>query len=913
MAESNKTSVVIEYSKPGVEPPIYVAGSFSSWQPLQMEFTDDAEHGRKFTRKLEVEEGKEYQYKFRLGDGNWWELDESGPTVTDESGNRNNLLAVPIKSSEPEKTESDPKEDIAEKADSSSIPSGEKDEPILEKHTEPSSTAESEDAPAVVKSDETETPAEPHAEIPTAEKHEGEHQEKSPAVKDAEPKESLPNGGHEAEDIDTHDDTHDGADDEISSRADSAVELTEASQPKLHENESFADVAKSEPASVDASASAKPEEAVEEHETVDAVSEHPHASENAEKDQAQSEPSAPAAPQEDSYAEIVQHDSADQQAPVAKEDDVEETKSEPHSSHLAQLEGDSSSDAVQDESIDKSAKESADEPVTATKKDDAEEEQSEPTEAKEESYADVIKHEPTNENVNEPATMKEEDDTEKEPLKVEDATEQEKPETGHHEKPEDNEESYANIVKHETPQDSTTKKTEGAEPDHVSLRKDVVTPEPAEVAADVADSAASLDREPPTPPMSDSEAGEIGYRRLSHTPIGEVADTAAEVAETAAKIDSPTKPTSIQLPANEDEVAKDIDDITPGSGLATPFEEQVPKFPHECNGPPTPEDIRDHHATPVQIAIRTPLFQEYDPNDPGLEPFPSDYNGIMQHVKRLETRMSEDQTSAKSISSDHLGDNEDAVLPTPSPRSLAQQGSPPLGSIAEENAEGDGQDNLTPLVDENSEVVKDPGSTNKAGKEEEEVPQTKEDEPVEESPKGTSAPSEVPERDPSPNTLEEPKPTLPDTPFVENKEITAADSAAKRLAGGQGPDITIQPATPGSSVNTADPIAKPTGTKSTSFAETNDESQLRARKQPPPKMPERSITPTSLHSVGNNDKSRNFLKAFFQVVFVDWIGGFIKKLCGGGRHTLIGHITNRLLAVSATVVVVIAPALYFFA
>jgi hypothetical protein len=325
--------------------------------------------------------------------------------------------------------------------------------------------------------------------------------------------------------------------------------------------------------------------------------------------------------------------------------------------------------------------------------------------------------------------------------------------------------------------------------------------------------------------------------------------------------------------------------MTPGSGLATPFEEQVPKFPHECNGPPTPEDLRDHHSTPVQTAVRNPLFQEYDPNDPGLEPFPSDYNGIMQHVKRLETRMSEDQTSIKSISSDHLGDNDDAVLPTPSPRSLAQQGSPPLGSIAEENAEGDGQDKLTPLAEENSEVTKDLGNTDQAGKEEEEAPQAKEDEPTDESPKDTSGPSEAPESAPSPNTLEQPKPTLPDTPFVENKEITAADSAAKRLAGGQGPDITIQPATPGSSATTTDPMTKQTGAKSTSFAEPNDESQVRARKQTPAKMPDRSITPTSLHTVGNNDKSRNFLKAFFQVVFVDWIGGFIKKLCGGGRHT----------------------------
>jgi len=909
MAESNKTSVVIEYSKPGAEPPIYVAGSFSSWQPQEMEFTDDAEHGRKFTKKLEVEEGKEYQYKFRLGHGDWWELDESGPTVTDESGNRNNLLTVPIKSSE--KTESEPKEGITEKETSSSIPSEEKDEPILEKHEEPSSTAKPEDthgeeitptttsasmdghsdeAPAVVNSDETEAPVKPHAEISTSEKSEGEHHEESPAAKDAEPKESLTNGDDEAEDIE----------DDMSSKADSAVELTDAPQPKLHENESWADVVKEEPASVDASASAKPDESKEEHEATDAASEHPHVSENTEKDQVKPEPSAPAAHQEESYADIVKHDSADEPAPAAKEDDVEETKLEPESSHLAQPEEDSSADAVKDESVDKSTEEPSDEPAIATKKDDDQQEQPEAAETKHESYADVIKHEPTNEDTNEPVTMKSEDDAEKEPLKAEEATEQEQPETGHHEKAEDNKESYAEIVKHDTPEDSTTKKAEDAdadadeahaqraedaEPEHVTLRNDVVTPEPAEVAADVANSAASLDREPPTPPMSDSEAGKIGYRRLSSTPIGEVSDTAAEVAETAAKIDPPTRPSSIKLPPNGEDANRDLDDMTPGSGLATPFDEQVPKFPHECNGPPTPEDLRDHHATPVQTAIRTPLFQEYDPNDPGLEPFPSDYNGIMQHVKRLETRMSEDQTSIKSISSDHLGDNDDVVLPTPSPRSLAQQGSPPLGSIAEENAEGDGQDKLTPLAEANSEATKDIGSTDKAGKEEEEVPQQKEDKPTDESPKGTSGPSEVPESVPTPNTLEQPKPTLPDTPFVENKEITAADSAAKRLAGGQGPDITIQPATPGSSVNTTDPMTKQTGAKSTSFAETNDESQLRARKQTPSRMPERSITPTSLHSVGNNDKSRNFLKAFFQVVFVDWIGGFIKKLCGGGRHT----------------------------
>ena len=37
--------------------------------------------------------------------------------------------------------------------------------------------------------------------------------------------------------------------------------------------------------------------------------------------------------------------------------------------------------------------------------------------------------------------------------------------------------------------------------------------------------------------MSDEEAGRIGYRRMSQTPIPEVAQTAAEVADVAAVLD----------------------------------------------------------------------------------------------------------------------------------------------------------------------------------------------------------------------------------------------------------------------------------------------------------------------------------------------------------------------------------------
>ncbi len=81
-------------------------------------------------------------------------------------------------------------------------------------------------------------------------------------------------------------------------------------------------------------------------------------------------------------------------------------------------------------------------------------------------------------------------------------------------------------------------RSQDAVPDQVITRSDSRTPELAETAAEVAESAALLDRDrdPPTPPMSDEEAGRIGYRRMSSTPIPEVAKTAAEVADVAATL-----------------------------------------------------------------------------------------------------------------------------------------------------------------------------------------------------------------------------------------------------------------------------------------------------------------------------------------------------------------------------------------
>lgn len=63
------------------------------------------------------------------------------------------------------------------------------------------------------------------------------------------------------------------------------------------------------------------------------------------------------------------------------------------------------------------------------------------------------------------------------------------------------------------------------------------TPSFVRTAAEVADSAALLDKEESEPEVTDEEAGRTGFRRLSSTPIQDVAAVAAEVADTAKELD----------------------------------------------------------------------------------------------------------------------------------------------------------------------------------------------------------------------------------------------------------------------------------------------------------------------------------------------------------------------------------------
>ncbi|KAI0386121.1 hypothetical protein F5Y04DRAFT_116175 [Hypomontagnella monticulosa] len=93
-----KVPITFTYQKTGTNPPIYVAGSFSNppWQPQEMDVSTD-EHGTHlFSKQVMVDDGSEIQYKFRIGPGDWWALDDGADTIKDNLGNTNNILRVSI-------------------------------------------------------------------------------------------------------------------------------------------------------------------------------------------------------------------------------------------------------------------------------------------------------------------------------------------------------------------------------------------------------------------------------------------------------------------------------------------------------------------------------------------------------------------------------------------------------------------------------------------------------------------------------------------------------------------------------------------------------------------------------------------------------------------------------------------------
>ncbi|KAG0647618.1 hypothetical protein D0Z07_6849 [Hyphodiscus hymeniophilus] len=438
--------------------------------------------------------------------------------------------------------------------------------------------------------------------------------------------------------------------------------------------------------------------------------------------------------------------------------------------------------------------------------------------------------------------------------------------------------------------DASKLPVEDAQPDPVAVRSDARTPDIASSAAEVADSAMILDHETPTPPISDEEAGRIGFRRMSETPIPEVADTAAEVADSAAFLDK------------NNMVRRSEPFWSPGSGTVTPDEDKVPLFAHECIQPP-PGGF-ETRVPPKRETVKSKLSTQesaIDFDDPSLEDFPSERNAILEQVRDSQRRMPEDQTAVEGIPPSpvvggrNYPDNQD--LPSPSPDLLTKDDSPSLDSIPEDGEEGYREELLSALPEgTNLNLSNGEPRLSEGGSEEQDIPFQKDrkasvdvQEVLETPPRHQSVPTVIdnPTMDGS-YTEPEPK-KLPATLFIQGESGPLRREEPKKkeiVPSEEAPSITVQLATPGSSLKIipTDPFSKPIDSaKATAIEEENGRSQLTSRKQTQP-SPERALTPTSMRSAGKDAKSKNFLKAFWRVVFVEWIGGFILRLCGGDRQ-----------------------------
>lgn len=88
----------IKLSRPGLSPPVYLAGTWTQWEP-SIEMDHDAVFGSRdqheFSKVVDIEPG-EHQFKFRLGHGDWWIVDESTPTGLISSNERLHRMLLNI-------------------------------------------------------------------------------------------------------------------------------------------------------------------------------------------------------------------------------------------------------------------------------------------------------------------------------------------------------------------------------------------------------------------------------------------------------------------------------------------------------------------------------------------------------------------------------------------------------------------------------------------------------------------------------------------------------------------------------------------------------------------------------------------------------------------------------------------------
>ncbi|KAJ8128258.1 hypothetical protein O1611_g5379 [Lasiodiplodia mahajangana] len=361
---------------------------------------------------------------------------------------------------------------------------------------------------------------------------------------------------------------------------------------------------------------------------------------------------------------------------------------------------------------------------------------------------------------------------------------------------------------------------------------------------------AADETEDPNSPKSMAE--QEGLRRLSFTPIEEVANTAAEVADTASHLD-------IGEDDNSDD--NDDDDFEADSG------DMLPMFSHECFASPSDSKTPGHHA-PEQQRHENPEPSEesaepstinYD--DPRLEPFPSDRDSIIATMRRLSTAIDVDPTMVDIVPLSAMT----ASIPL-----LAGGPSPTRGTFGADDAN-------TSQKQTNDAISRKPVSA------------TASKHSLQSIAEGEEAPDDNVE-DTSGFMME-----AVDTPTEyigprERRNFSLASVASSNedegISMGKTPRKRMNEEAPSIKAKATDGTHLPEEPTATNFvsnsptesSEHNDESGLRK-----PTNGERPHSPTSVYSLRGAEKG-NWLGTLLRTIFVDWIGDVVRWLCGRSRN-----------------------------
>jgi hypothetical protein len=356
---------------------------------------------------------------------------------------------------------------------------------------------------------------------------------------------------------------------------------------------------------------------------------------------------------------------------------------------------------------------------------------------------------------------------------------------------------------------------------------------------------------------------------------------------------------------------------TPGSGEVTPWEDRAPRFAHECVCLPEAGELQaqpprpQYERSPAEGSSESE--SSIDLNDPSIEDFPCDRGLILQRVRTSATRLSEDETVWQALATnpaaatDHNGVRSESS--SSSGRVVDEVRTPSLGSIPEEHG---AEESLSAAPPHSREQSGSQGAID--GKSEALAVHKEQHEPETEAYEPNSA-AHQPASELTHNTVP------PKTSVADMQSITSESSGkgldAREVQTMDGADTETESfprllTNPGSyqpSIDTEGygelllpgqwPVAKAQASSSTSVLrarasrsaaedatgsgiDSSSASHLTTRKSGSPK-PERPPTPTSVRSMNFVAKSRALLRNFLRMIFVDWIGGVIRRLCGRRR------------------------------